>query len=138
MNEENNENQLKQENSHINDDSKNDNNSQPEEVNTSNEEKQETDQYIESEDSYKSRYSIASLVVGIISILSSCRLFATILCAILAILFGITGLKSSKRGMSIAGIVLGIIGIIIAIIINAWLSYVFTNYQSLYDYILYN
>ncbi len=138
MNEENNENQLKQENSNINEDSKNDNNSQPEEVNTSNEEKQETDQYIESEDSYKSRYSIASLVVGIISILSSCRLFATILCAILAILFGITGLKSSKRGMSIAGIVLGIIGIIIAIIINVWLSYVFTNYKSLYDYILYN
>ncbi len=138
MNEENNEIQSKQENSNLSENSKNNNNSQQEEVNISNEEKQETDQYIESEDSYKSRYSIASLVVGIISILSSCRLFATILCAILAILFGITGLKSSKRGMSIAGIVLGIIGIIIAIIINVWLSYVFTNYKSLYDYILYN
>lgn len=131
MNEENNEIQSKQENSNLSENSKNNNNSQQEEVNTSNEEKQETNQYTESEDSYKSRYSIASLVVGIISILSSCRLFATILCAILAILFGITGLKSSKRGMSIAGIVTGAIGMVIAVVMAfVWISlgvYIFNN-----------
>lgn len=138
MDEEINEIQSKQENSNLNKDSQSRNNSQKEEVNINSEVKQESNQYTESEDSYKARYSIASLVVGIISILSSCRLFATILCAILAILFGITGLKSSKRVMSITGIILGIIGIIIAIIINVVLSYVFTNYQSLYDYFLYN
>ncbi len=62
-------------------------------------------------------FAIASLVLGILSIVLSCLWFISIPCGILAIIFGGLGMKSEKRGLAIAGIVTGIIGTIALIII---------------------
>ena len=61
--------------------------------------------------------AIASLVLGIVAIVLCCVWYISIPCGILAIVFGTIGLRSSKRGMSISGIVTGIIGMIISIFI---------------------
>ncbi len=65
----------------------------------------------------KKGFSIAALVLGIVAIVLCCIWYISIPCGILAIVFGAIGLKSSKRGMSISGIVTGIIGMIISIFI---------------------
>ena len=65
----------------------------------------------------KKGFSIAALVLGIVAIVLCCVWYISIPCGILAIVFGTIGLRSSKRGMSISGIVTGIIGIIISIFI---------------------
>lgn len=65
----------------------------------------------------KKGFSIAALVLGVVAIVLSCVWYISITCAILAIVFGTIGLRSSKRGMSISGIVTGIIGMIISIFI---------------------
>ena len=64
----------------------------------------------------KKGFSIAALVLGIISIVLCCVWYISIPCGILAIIFGIVGIKSSKKGMSIAGLITGSIGLIISII----------------------
>lgn len=56
-------------------------------------------------------FSIASMVLGIISIVLFCIWYLSIPCAILAIIFGIVGMKKGARGMAIAGLVLGIIAV---------------------------
>lgn len=65
----------------------------------------------------KKGFSIAALVLGIIAIVLCCIWYVSIICGILALIFGIIGRKSSKRGMSIAGITTGVIGIILCIIL---------------------
>ncbi len=55
--------------------------------------------------------SIASMVLGIISVVLCCFAYISIPCAILAIIFGIVGMKKGGKGMGIAGLVLGIIAI---------------------------
>lgn len=65
----------------------------------------------------KKGFSIAALVLGIVAIVLCCVCYISIPCGILAIVFGAIGVKSSKRGMSISGIVTGIIGMIISICI---------------------
>lgn len=65
----------------------------------------------------KKGFSIAALVLGIVAIVLSCIWYISIPCAILAIVFGILGIKSSKKGMSIAGITTGAIGMFICIAI---------------------
>ena len=65
----------------------------------------------------KKNFSIAALVLGIVAIVLSCIWYISIPCAILAIVFGILGIKSSKKGMSIAGITTGAIGMFICIAI---------------------
>ena len=65
----------------------------------------------------KKGFSIAALVLGIVAIVLSFLWYISIPCGILAIVFGTIGIKSSKRGMSISGIVTGIIGMIISIFI---------------------
>ena len=65
----------------------------------------------------KKCFSIAALVLGIVAIVLSCIWYISIPCAILAIVFGILGIKSSKKGMSIAGITTGAIGMFICIAI---------------------
>lgn len=61
--------------------------------------------------------AVASLVLGIISVVISCSGY-NFITAILAIIFGAIHLakRRSRRGMAIAGIVLGIISIVIFII----------------------
>ena len=65
----------------------------------------------------KKGFSIAALVLGIISIVLCCVWYISIPCGILAIIFGIVGIKSSKKGMSIAGLITGAVGLVISIII---------------------
>lgn len=97
----------------------------------------------------KNSFSIAALVLGIVAIVLSCVWYISIPCGILAIVFGAIGLKSSKRGMSISGVVTGIIGMIISMsIILILVIFGFTlgitesirdiiddnNYSDSYDY----
>lgn len=53
----------------------------------------------------KKGFSIAALVLGIIALVLCCIWYVSIPCGIIALILGIIGLKSSKRGMSIAGII---------------------------------
>lgn len=55
--------------------------------------------------------SIASMVLGIVSVVLCCLWYVSLPCAILAIIFGVIGKKRDGRGMAIAGLVLGIIAI---------------------------
>lgn len=58
--------------------------------------------------------SVASMILGIISILTNCcLLFVSIPCAIAGIIFAGVGMKSGKggKGMGVAGLVLSIISI---------------------------
>ena len=65
----------------------------------------------------KKGFSIAALVLGIISLVLFCLWYISIPCGILAIIFGILGIKSTKKGMSIAGVVTGAIGLVVSIVI---------------------
>ena len=55
---------------------------------------------------------IASMVMGIVSILCCCFLGAPIILAVLALVFSILRMSSKPDGFSIAGLVTGIIGLI--------------------------
>lgn len=61
--------------------------------------------------------AIASLTLGIITIVMSAFWFISLVTGILAIVFGAAGLKSAGRRKAIAGLVTGIIGIVITIVI---------------------
>ena len=65
--------------------------------------------------------AIAAMVLGIISIPLFWEFMISIPCAILAIIFGILAIKSSKKGLAIAGIATGETGFILTIIIYAFL-----------------
>ena len=62
-------------------------------------------------------FCIASMVLGIIALLFFCIWYLSIPCAILAIIFGVLGVKSKGKGMAIAGLVTGAIGLFISICI---------------------
>lgn len=61
--------------------------------------------------------SIASMVLGIVSVVLFCIWYISIPCAILAIIFGIVGMKKGGKGMGVAGLVLGIVALAILAII---------------------
>lgn len=61
--------------------------------------------------------SIASMVLGIVSVVLFCIWYISVPCAILAIIFGIVGKKKGGKGMAIAGLVLGIVALSILVII---------------------
>lgn len=67
--------------------------------------------------------AIASLVLGLISLLGCVAGGPGVVCGILAIIFGVLGRKDSKnRGMATAGLVLGIIAIFGGLIVLLLLS----------------
>lgn len=76
-------------------------------------------------------FSIASMVLGIISIVLFCIWYLSIPCAILAIIFGIVGMKKGAKGMAIAGLVLGIIAIAIVLIFVIFVGSALTSISSL-------
>lgn len=82
------------------------------------EEKEET-QTKEAQEPKKNKkgFCIASMVLGIVALVFFCLWYISIPCGILAIIFGILGLKSVNRGMAIAGLVTGSIGLIISTLI---------------------
>lgn len=61
--------------------------------------------------------SIASMVLGIVSVVLFCIWYISVPCAILAIIFGIVGMKKGGKGMGVAGLVLGIVALAILAII---------------------
>ena len=65
----------------------------------------------------KSGLSISSMVLGIVSIVTWCNCFISIPCSILALIFGILGVKKSEKGMAIAGIVTGSIALAIWVLV---------------------
>lgn len=69
----------------------------------------------------KNGLCIASMVLGIISIVCILVWFISVPCAILAIIFGCIGHKSSKKGMAIAGIVTGSISAVLMILLVTFL-----------------
>ena len=62
-------------------------------------------------------FSIASMVLGILSVVFFCLWYLSIPCSILAIIFGVIGMKKGGKGMATAGLVLGIIAIAIVAIL---------------------
>lgn len=68
------------------------------------------------EEHYK-KYSIASIVLGILSIVLSFFFHISILCGIIAIGFGVSSVKSGKKVLSIIGIISGAIGIVLTAVV---------------------
>lgn len=62
-------------------------------------------------------FSIASLVLGILAIVTSIVLFISVVLGILAIVFGAISARKSGSKMAIAGIVTGTVGIILSLLI---------------------
>lgn len=79
----------------------------------------------------------ASLVLGIITVLTWCLPFCSGPLAIVGIILGALGLKETNRGLSIAGLVLNIIAIVLVIIVSIlyvtlWSSGWFENFNYYY------
>lgn len=58
-------------------------------------------------------FSIASLILGIVSLALWCFWMVSIPCSILALIFGIIAIKKPGKGMAIAGVVTGAIALAI-------------------------
>jgi len=78
--------------------------------------------------------AVTALVLGIISLITFWAIWVSIITGILAIIFGAVGVNLAKtigagKGMAMAGLVMGIIGVILAIlwvlVITAWLAAIF-------------
>lgn len=125
-----------------------------EKVNNTEETKKEaTAKVVEDPKKEKKGFCIASLVLGIVALVFFCLWYISIPCGILAIIFGILGIKSMNRGMAIAGLITGSIGLVIStLIIIALFMFGFAvgisdvldddtgsrYYRNYYDYNLYN
>lgn len=57
-------------------------------------------------------HSIAAFILGILACIASYMIIPGIILGIAAIVFGIIGQRSERKGMAIAGIVLGILSIL--------------------------
>lgn len=64
-------------------------------------------------------FAIASMILGILSLLCCCVSAFSLICAIVAIILGIVGIynKYDGKGMAIAGIVMGSISLVVFVII---------------------
>lgn len=90
----------------------------PEKVEESKEDKEVKTVVVEEKTTTQSKQEqkglcIAAMVLGIIAVVLWCVWFISIPCTILAVVFGIIGLKKPGKGMAIAGLVLGIISVCI-------------------------
>lgn len=65
----------------------------------------------------KKGFCIASMVLGIVSLVFFCIWYISIPCGILAIIFGILGIKTINKGMAIAGLITGSIGLVVSTLI---------------------
>ena len=59
-------------------------------------------------------FCIASMVLGIVALVFFCIWYLSIPCGILAVIFGILGIKATNKGMAIAGLITGSIGLVIS------------------------
>lgn len=84
-------------------------------------------------------FGIASLVLGIITVLLFCTCISWIT-GILAIIFGIIQLvKGNKKGMAIVGLITGGIGFIVSVILYILIFFTslgsYSNYDDIYNHI---
>ncbi|MFJ1591529.1 DUF4190 domain-containing protein [Kitasatospora albolonga] len=76
---------------------------------------------------------IAAMVLGIISVVGFCLYGVNIILGILALIFGLIGLGRAKRGeatnrgMAVAGIILGAVGMVVGAVILGFLIWVGVN-----------
>lgn len=70
-------------------------------------------------------FAVASMVLGIIALVLFWIFYLSVPCAILAIIFGILSIKSSRKGMSIAGITTGAIGFVLMVLLYGFIFVVF-------------
>ena len=87
--------------------------------------------------------ALASMILGIVSIVLFFIKFISIPCGILAIVFSALSLKSSKKGFAITGLTTGIIGIALMIVVYffmLFLSCSIATYPNnpVYDYDYYD
>lgn len=61
--------------------------------------------------------SIASLVLGIISIVGACMWYIGAICGILAIITGVIGIRKTQSKSAKAGLVCGIVGLAICAVL---------------------
>ena len=74
--------------------------------------------------------SVASMILGIVSVVLFCFWYLSIPCAILAIIFGVIGKKKGGKGMAKAGLILGIIAIILVILVIVGLAAFITSFSG--------
>lgn len=87
-------------------------------------------------------FSIASLVLGILSVCTCCCccgiFFLPLICGILAIVFAVISMKKAPDkkmpGIAIAGIILGAIGILLSILLFAFSLVMFTSEDFWIEY----
>lgn len=60
-------------------------------------------------------FAITSLILGIVSLLTSCSLFLAAPCAVIGLIMGIVGRTKGAGGMAVAGIVLSVVGLVFSI-----------------------
>jgi len=72
---------------------------------------------VKKEESKKSAFGIASLTLGIISILSALFWYITLPSGVLAIIFGVKGIKRAGSKLAKAGLVTGIVGLSIFLLV---------------------
>ena len=77
----------------------------------------------------KKGFAIASLVLGIVAIVSGCAWYVAIPCAIVGLILGIMANKVKKTGMATAGIVLSIIALVLAVLVIAGLGALLDVYK---------
>ena len=74
--------------------------------------KEETAEIIDDSGNGKKTLSIAAMVLGLVGLI-----FAAIPCGILGVIFGVKGsMKEGKNGMATAGLVLGIIDLVVGVL----------------------
>ena len=70
-------------------------------------------------------FSVTAMVLGILSIVTFCIWYLSILCGILGIVFGVLGRKKEeKNGMATAGLIMGIISVSLWAILLAFTLFV--------------
>ena len=62
------------------------------------------------------KFAVASLILGILSVVTCCSIFISIICGIIGLILGIVGKSKGAGGMAVAGILLSVFGILLSII----------------------
>ena len=88
-------------------------------------------------------FAVASFVIGLVGLLLNfcCVPYLTPILGILSLVFGFVSIRSSKKGMAIAGIILGVFTIILAIFVFAGAAALFgydIDFEAFVDQLLYS
>jgi uncharacterized membrane protein YqhA len=92
------------------------------------------------EDKHSSGLATASIVMGTIAIATSCCIYSAIVASALSIIFALLskGGEMTLDGKGKAGLILGIVGlvltIIIAVVLIAWTIHYYGSFDKLLDY----